>query len=55
MIGSLLYGHVVVKTLWSTAKKCTEIRAASAARLFFVFLTTDIPLGVKNVLWLKKV
>ena len=28
--------------LWSTAEKCTEIRAAPAARAFFTFLTNDI-------------
>ena len=45
--GSLLYAHrVVVKSLnlviskvhlWSTAKKCTEMRTTRARRLFFLF------------------
>ena len=40
MIGLLSYAHLSLKPkiLWSTAKKCTETRAACAARVFFFFL-----------------
>ena len=41
---NLKFGDFTLLFCGSTAEKCTEIRVARAARVFFPFLTNDIPL-----------